>query len=233
MEGRAGEALAAAREAAAAIPPRMLDMMPGMDFFPSEPLLVMVRFGEWDELLAEPRPDPRYHAMTGLWLHANGMALAAKGRLDEAKANLSELRTLISQVPPTEQASNNSTRAVLGVGAKALEARIAQARKDPRAPALWADAVALEDDLVYAEPADWFYPLRHFQGVALLETGKPRAAEAVFRADLAKHPKNGWALSGLAQALRAQNKSRQAKRVETQLARAWKQADTATLQAHR
>ena len=34
-------------------------MMPGMDFFASEPLLVMVRFGKWDELLAEPRPDPR------------------------------------------------------------------------------------------------------------------------------------------------------------------------------
>lgn len=233
MEGRAGEALAAAREAAKAIPPQMLAMMPGMDFFPSEPLLVMVRFGRWDELLAEPRPDPRYHAMTGLWLHANGMALAAKGRLDEAQANLSELRTLISQVPPAEQASNNSTRAVLGVGAKALEARIAQARDEPRALALWAQAVALEDGLAYAEPADWFYPLRHFQGAALLQAGKPREAEAVFRADLARHPKNGWALSGLAQALRAQNKSRQAKRVETQLARAWKRADTATLQAAR
>jgi tetratricopeptide (TPR) repeat protein len=225
MEGRSQEALAASREAAKAIPPEMLVMMPGMDFFPSEPLLVMVRFGKWDELLAEPRPDPRFHAMTGLWLHANGMALAAKGHLDEAHARLSELRTLISKVPPTERASNNPTRAVLEVGAKALEARIADARKDPNALKLWAEAVALEDNLVYAEPADWFYPLRHFQGAALLAAKQPGKAVAVFRADLERHPNNGWALSGLAQALRAQGRDKRAAKVEAQLAKAWSRAD--------
>ena len=47
-------------------------MMPGMDFFVSEPLLVMVRFGQWDELLAEPRPDPKYPVLTG--------AVAARAR---------------------------------------------------------------------------------------------------------------------------------------------------------
>jgi len=233
MQGRSHEALAASREAAEAIPPQMLDMMPGMDFFPSEPLLVMVRFGRWDDLLAEPRPDPRYHAMTGLWLHATGMALAAKGRVDEAEAKLSELRTLSSKVPPTEQAANNTTRAILAVGEKALEARIAEARKDPAALQLWAQAVALEDQLVYAEPADWFYPLRHFQGAALLAAKQPRKAEAVFREDLERHPNNGWALSGLAQALRAQNKRKQAAQVENQLARAWRKADIRPITAAR
>jgi tetratricopeptide (TPR) repeat protein len=230
MEGRSAEALEASREAAKAIPPEMLDMMPGMDFFTAEPLLVMVRFGKWDDLLAEPRPDPKYHALTGLWLHAHGMALATTGRLDEASADLEELRKLIQKVPPDEQASNNPTRAVLAVGERALTARIAEQALDPAALALWAEAVALEDQLVYAEPADWFYPLRHFQGAALLAANKPREAEAVFRADLAEHPHNGWALAGLATALRTQKRTREANQVAAQRDRAWRNADIKPVQ---
>ena len=84
MEGRSEESLRAARAATQAIPPEMLDMMPGMDFFASEPLLVMVRFGKWTSSCAEPRPDAKYPMLTGLWLHARGMALAATGKPREA-----------------------------------------------------------------------------------------------------------------------------------------------------
>jgi hypothetical protein len=165
--------------------------------------------------------------MTGLWLHARGMALASTGRLPEARATLAELRALIARVPPGEQASNNPTRAVLEVGAKALEARIAERAGDPGAPARWAEAVALEDKLVYAEPADWFYPLRHYQGAALLVANRPREAERVYRADLAEHPGNGWALLGLVQALRAQDRPREAAAAQRELTRVWASADIA------
>jgi tetratricopeptide (TPR) repeat protein len=225
MLGRSAASLAAAREAARAIPPEMLDMMPGMDFFASEPLLVMVRFGKWNEILAEPRPAPRYNAMTGLWLHARGMALASTGRLAEARQVFAELCALAGRVSPDEQASNNPTRTLLEVGAKALEARIAEREGDPRALALWAEAVAKEDELIYAEPADWFYPLRHYQGAALLAANRPRDAERVYRVDLEHHPGNGWALFGLVHALRAQHRSREAAAVEQQLERAWSSAD--------
>ena len=225
MEGRSAESLEAARAAAKAIPPEMLAMMPGMDFFPAEPLLVMVRFGKWDELDAEPRPDPRYNALTGLWLHARGMASASRKKPDDAQRHLDELRALIAKVSPTEQASNNPTRAVLEVGAKVLEARIAEVKGDPRTHELWAEAVALEDNLTYAEPADWFYPIRHFQGAALLAAGRPADAEAVYRADLARHPHNGWALSGLAQALRAQRRTKEALQAEYELDQVWSRAD--------
>lgn len=227
MLGRAASSLAAAREAAKAIPAQMLDTMPGMDFFTTEPLLVMVRFGKWDDLLAEPRPESRYHALTGLWLHARGMALASTGRLDAARAALAELQALAASVPADEQASNNSTRAVLAVGAKALEARIAERMGAATALALWAEAVALEDQLTYAEPADWFYPLRHYQGAALLAAHKPREAERVYRADLEQHPHNGWALLGLVQSLRAQQHTKEAAQVQQELDRAWSQADIA------
>jgi tetratricopeptide (TPR) repeat protein len=225
MLGRSAEALAAARAAAKAIPPEMLDMMPGMDLFTAEPLLVMVRFGMWADLLDEPRPPARYHALTGLWLHARGMALASTNQLEGALAALAELRALAAKVPADERASNNTTRAVLEIGVKALEARIAENERDPAALALWAEAVAKEDTLVYAEPADWFYPLRHYQGAALLAANRPQAAEQVYRADLAEHPHNGWALRGLVQALRAQHRARDADQVQRELDRAWSRAD--------
>jgi predicted Zn-dependent protease len=141
------------------------------------------------------------------------------------RAALAELQALIASVPADEQGANTTTRAVLAVGAKALEARIAERTRAATALALWAEAVALEDQLYYAEPADWFYPLRHYQGAALLAANKPREAERVYRADLEQHPHNGWALLGLAQSLRAQQRTKEAAQVQQELDRAWSQAD--------
>jgi tetratricopeptide (TPR) repeat protein len=223
MEGRAEETLAAAREAAKALPPEMIAMMPGMDYFSAEPLLAMVRFARWDELLAEPRPAPKWTVMTALWLHAHGMALAAKGRVAEAARDHAELVALRRRMPAELMAGNAPARDVAAVGAKILEARIAEARRSPRALGLWAEAVALEDQLAYNEPAEWFYPARHFQGAALLAAGRAREAEAVYREDLRRNPNNGWALSGLAAALRAQDKDATA--VERAFRQAWSRAD--------
>ena len=50
-------------------------------------------------------------------------------------------------------------------------------------------------------------------------------AESVYWDDLRMHPKNGWALYGLGQALRAQGKNDQAKLVEADFKTAWKDAD--------
>jgi tetratricopeptide (TPR) repeat protein len=223
MQGRAAESLAAARESAKNIPPGMMDMMPGMDFFVTEPLLVMVRFGKFDDILAEPRPDPKYQVLTGLWLHAHGVALAAKGKLAEAKADHDELAKLAAAVGPDVVAGNNSARDVLAVAAKILEAAVAG--KDRRALALWAQAVELADRLAYSEPADWFYPVRHYQGAALLDAKQAKQAEAVYREDLRRNPGNGWALYGLGRALRAQKREADAADVEKQFRQAWADAD--------
>jgi tetratricopeptide (TPR) repeat protein len=226
MEGRAAESLTAARESAKAIPPEMLSMMPGMDFFTSEPLLVLVRFGRWDELLAEPRPPEKYPVMLSIWLHAHGMALASRGKLDEAQQHHTELVALRDKLPADLLAGLNPARTVADLGAKILEARLAQAKKQPNALALWADAVKIEDTLFYSEPADWFYPVRHFQGAALLAAGKAKEAEAVYREDLRRNPGNGWGLHGLVQALKAQKKKAAAE--EASLKKAWERADQPT-----
>jgi tetratricopeptide (TPR) repeat protein len=227
MEGRREESLAAARNAAKALPAEMLTMMPGMDFFVAEPLLAMVRFGDYDGLLAEPRPDPRYPVFTGLWLHARGMALAATDRFEEAHAAETELAKLATEVGPSLTAGNNTARDVLGVAAQVLAARIAEREGQAEALGMWADAVARADMLAYSEPADWFYPVRHYQGAALIRARKYAEAEVVYLADLERNPVNGWALFGLAQALRGQGKDNAARWSEAAFKKAWMNADIA------
>jgi tetratricopeptide (TPR) repeat protein len=225
MEGRSEEALRAARESAKAFPPEMLEMMPGMDFFAAEPLLVMVRFGRYEELLAEPRPDPKYPVLTGLWLHAHGLALAATGKLDEARAEHAELVKLTAEVPENVTAGNNTARDVLDVAAKVLEASIAEHQGRPEALARWDAAVRAADKLAYSEPNDWFYPVRHYQGAALLRAKRWKQAEEVYREDLRRNPNNGWGLLGLSQALAGQGRSAEAAQVKQRHDKEWAHAD--------
>jgi tetratricopeptide (TPR) repeat protein len=226
MEGKSAESIAASRHSAHAMPMALVCAMPGFDFFVAEPLLVMVRFGRWNDLLAEPRPAPKYEIQSGLWLHAHGMALASLGRTDEARADLAALAKLQGKVPADLRANLNTAPQVLDVAAAILEARIAE--KEGRlddAIALYGQAVGLEDRLSYAEPADWFYPTRHFLGAALLDARRPAEAESVYRRDLEKNPQNGWALFGLWQSLEAQHK-REARDARTAFEAAWSRADT-------
>jgi len=93
-------------------------------------------------------------------------------------------------------------------------------------------AVALEDELNYNEPPDWYYPVRHSLGAALLAANRPAEAEAVYREDLRRNPENGWALFGLGQTLLAQGKSEEAAEAEARFRKAWSRADV-TLTASR
>ena len=86
-------------------------------------------------------------------------------------------------------------------------------------------AVRLEDALVYTEPSEWAFPPRHSLGAVLLEAGRPAEAETVYWEDLKRNRENGWALTGLVQALRAQKKDAQADIVEARRKTALARAD--------
>jgi hypothetical protein len=86
-------------------------------------------------------------------------------------------------------------------------------------------AAALEDQLPYAEPGQLPFSPRHWLGAALLEAGRHVDAEQVYKAELAKHPHNGWSLFGLEKALTAQGKTAEAATVKTELDTRWVRAD--------
>ena len=231
MEGRAAESIAAANASATTMPRDVVCGMPGMDFFVSEPLLALVRFGRWQDILAQPAPDPKYPALRALYHHARGMALASTGKLAEARAEAQTIRAIASGLSDELITGLNQGKLVLELAAQVVEARTAELAREANAIALWEQAVATEDKLAYNEPADWFYPTRHYLGAALLDAGRAPEAELVFRRDLEKNPKNGWALFGLAQALGAQNKSKEQRDTEALFKAAWKEADVTLTRA--
>jgi tetratricopeptide (TPR) repeat protein len=153
------------------------------------------------------------------------MALASTGQLDQARAVAQTLRSLAGEMPADLQAGMNPARNVAALGLQAIEARIAE-RTGQRAEAIagWKRAVGLEDRMAYNEPADWFYPMRHYLGASLLEARKAKEAEQVFRDDLKRNPGNGWALYGLSRALGAQ-KSKAATKARADFEAAWTKAD--------
>jgi hypothetical protein len=104
-----------------------------------------------------------------------------------------------------------------------LGAKIALAKKDnATAITLLRAAVTVEDSLKYAEPPDWFFPVRESLGAVLLTSGNATQAEIVFRDDLQRHPRNPRSLFGLQQALKDQKRDYDAQFVGTQFQSSWK-----------
>jgi tetratricopeptide (TPR) repeat protein len=226
MEGRRAEAITALKKARAHIPDDLLFGMPGLDWSASFVYDGYVKFGMWDEMLAEPAPSPRLPGATISYLQSRASALAAKGRTDEAKAELAKSAQAISAVPEEATQGNNQAKPLYDVGQLKAEARIAGAeqRRD-EAVRLLAEAVSLEDKLAYNEPSDMIFPTRHLLGAGLLVAGRPGEAEAVYREDLRRNPKNGWAYFGLSQALAAQKRDAEAAAARGQFEQAWQRAD--------
>ena len=82
-----------------------------------------------------------------------------------------------------------------------------------------------QDVLPYTEPPFWYYPTRQSLGHALLKSGDYSGAEAVYRADLAQYPRNGWSLFGLSLSLEAQGKTEAAQKVKQRFDNIWGRAD--------
>jgi len=226
MEGRKAETLDAAHKLRATIADEMLLAMPGLDWYVSEYYQASVRFGLWDQMIAEPPPNAKLPGLTGAYLYARGIALAATGKVVGAKQTLAQLETVRTDIPPDYVAGNNLAKDVLALASTVLKSQIAAAEHDTNAClTLLTQATQQEDRLAYDEPSAWFFPVRHLLGAQLIRLKKASEAEAVYREDLKKNPQNGWALYGLAQALRAQKKNAEAMKVDEEFKKAWAQAD--------
>ena len=194
--------------------------------FVALPMEVMVRFGKWDDVLAEPENYPEYMPFTRAFHHAaRAVAFAAKGDTDNARKSQAVFRERAALVPKETAIGNNTAEAILPLVTRMTEGEILVAEgKVEEGLAELRGALELEDALRYDEPPAWMIPLRHTIGANLMRIGKFEEAEQIYREDLKRLPENGWSLYGLAESLRAQNKD-EAKTVKTRFDKVWANAD--------
>ena len=191
------------------------------------PWVTLKIFGQWDELLTIESLPHSTPYLDGILSYVKGSANIAKGSLDRAKQELSNIQR-IAQSPDVSvnRAGATATAELLALAAHALDGEIKLAEGDlTGAIAAFEKGVALEDTNNYTEPPDWPQSMRLYLGNALMVAGRFEEAEAVFRKDLRWHQNNGWSLFGLMKALAAQNKKNEAKVIQKQWSSVWSHAD--------
>jgi tetratricopeptide (TPR) repeat protein len=192
------------------------------------PLEVMVRFGLWDEILAEPEKYSDKMWFTRAFHYAaRAIAYAAKGDTVDARKAQSVFAERTKLVPKEDFVSNNSCEALLAVAIPMVEGEIliAEGKIDSGIEQLRA-AIQKEDALKYDEPPGWLIPVRHSLGAVLMKQQRFTEAEQIYRDDLARLPENGWSLLGLADSLRKQKKNAdEVAQTQAQFKKVWAKAD--------
>jgi len=226
MGGRNVEAMKAARDLTATITTEEARKNRWKERYLPTPIFSMIRFGRWEELLREPPPPKGLRLMEGMWRLGRGLALVATGRFPGAEGENLVLAGLTKQIRRDRTTEEKTERALLKIAERVLAGELAMRRqRHDEAIRLFEEAIKTEEALPYSEPPLWPLSVRHHLGMALLLAGRPSEAEAVYHADLLRHPDNGWALIGLIQSLRAQQKDDQAAEAEDRFKKAWAHAD--------
>jgi tetratricopeptide (TPR) repeat protein len=149
FEGRKEVAMRAAREMVDQIPLELVRTYPDfLDGFIAVPVHVMVRFGLWDEILAEPQPPADLYVTTAFWRYGRTVALSVLGRVDEATKEMELLDKAYEAVPESRLIGNNTARVVLDIGRPMAEGELEYRRGNyDRAFELLREAVRRDDEL--------------------------------------------------------------------------------------
>jgi tetratricopeptide (TPR) repeat protein len=192
------------------------------------PWFVGVKLGMWDSLLAI-KPLEKELIYPGAVLHyAKGMAYIGKKDVAKAESELSQLKELAKDpvLKETTIWDINTTYDIVQIAMSVLAAEIYRSKKEyGKSITAFRQAIAIEDNLNYNEPPDWFFSVRHHLGAALLQAGKYGEAEKTYLEDLNTWKENGWALHGLYLALQKQGKVADAQSVKNRFDKAWQYAD--------
>jgi len=216
--GQYSAAMAAAEELITTMPEEFLRIPspPMADFaeaFVGMKQHVLVRFGRWEQIIAQDLPDDPelYSATTALMLYAKSVAHSALGHVADAERERAAFLAAKNKVPETRRVHNNTVVDLLEVAEAMMNGELEYRRGNfELAFDHLRRSVEIEDNLAYDEPWGWMQPTRHALGALLTEQGRHEEAEAVYRADLgldstlsraSQHPNNLWSLHGLHECL--------------------------------
>lgn len=190
---------------------------------------VLVRFGKWQEIIAQELPKDRelYCSTTAMMLYARAVAHSALGNIPEAEKARDEFLAAKQKVPESRRVHNNTVEDLLAIAEEMLNGELEYRRGNYDAAfAHLRKSVELDDALPYDEPWGWMQPTRHALGALLLEQGRVDEAEAVYRSDLGldgklsracQHLENVWSLHGLHECLTRRGENVEARLIKQRL----------------
>jgi tetratricopeptide (TPR) repeat protein len=189
---------------------------------PFHEVLTLIRFGRFDEVLEVTR-RPESDIPGGLWDFAQGYAHLKLGHADFAALYLGRVK----KAAETSDASFrfHSAKDLLTIAAGILEGEMQRTAGDLTAAiATFQQAAARQEGLAYDEPEPLPFSAYHWLGAALLEAKRYAEAEKAYRTELKDHPRNGWSLLGVKQALEGMGVS--TTEVAAELTASWSRSDT-------
>ena len=189
--------------------------------------LALAQFAQWDKVLALPLPGDDQRFDQGMHHYARCLAYLAKKDRAAAQAEYQSFQQT-TDAEAVKQVANPYFPAgkVVEVANEVLLGKLALHQGDETNTLKHlGKAVEIEDQIPYMEPPFWYYSAKWSLGAAQVQTGHFVEAETTFRKDLEWLPRNGWALNGLAAALRNQGKTQAADAVWAEFQKAWQNAD--------
>ena len=226
MQGQSALSLDSARRVVANVRVEQVEQFPTIQFFRTVPMLSLVRFARWEEILEEPEPYEPFAFARAIWHYGRGVAHAALGDAGAARVELAAIEGLEPEVDEIFMGNVYPARDLLEIAKSLLRGEMAYRSGDAANAVLaFEEAVALQDALPYTEPPFWYYPTRQSLGAALLASNRLAEAQAVFEEDLEQYPMNGWSMFGLAEALRRQGDETGAEQMTARFKTVWQFAD--------
>ena len=226
MAGNYEQSIDAAKQLQKEIPAFYLSV-PGplgdyVQYIYQSPLFTQIRFGKWDDILKEPVVDSLAYTKV-LQQFARGIAFAKTNNGAKAAEELKKLKVSMNAPSLKEPFTPfNAAYDAAVIAENILAGTIAEQHSDYKtAIAFLQKAVQAEDHLIYNEPRDWLLPARQYLGNVFLKAGKYDEAIAVFKADLAVNPNNGWSLTGLTMAYKNLGKTPSLAAAQRRLKSAW------------
>ncbi len=228
LEGSSVKALKAAWMIARKSDKKYIFENPTVQHYSIIPYYVLVQLAKWNEVLSLPKPPDSLEYPLAIWHYARGQAFAAAKNFNAA---MSELKSLVkfSKDPKFKELliwENNSVAQILEIAQLVLSADILAGKGETtKAIDLLMKAVAIEDQLNYTEPPDWFFSVRLTLGEMLNRAGRFDEALKIYEEDMINLPENGWALKGMENSYKGLGNQQKLKETRLRFEKAWQWSD--------
>jgi tetratricopeptide (TPR) repeat protein len=98
MAGQRDMAISTAQKLADNVRLEQIEQFPTIEFFKTVPMLALVQFGQWEDILALEQPPESLDYSNAIWHYARGVAAARTGNTDAASEEREELAALKGSV---------------------------------------------------------------------------------------------------------------------------------------